>query len=102
MTSPTFDSAAIRARADWLQRRLNLIPALYGPGAESSAEREQRAKRHHYEVALLMSAVQDLDPPGRFAARGPDGALDMMGIKTTSTQGVLGACRNWVAKARVA
>jgi hypothetical protein len=85
---------ALADRADWLEGRLNGLP--YVDGSRPDRLRERQAAID--ELAVTCTKLTD---HRAVIGLGADAAITMMGIRSVSTMGVVGAMRNWVRAARV-
>lgn len=95
------DSAALHARADWLQDRLDALPARYVMGEGRDAF-DARTRAHAAAVDLLRADILALPEAPRRYDDHSGARLTMLDIRCTSTEGVIGACHNWIARVRAA
>lgn len=97
LTDP--DRAALAVRCACLRHRLDALPRLGAASALSGSDWISARTRHAQAVDALLDWVTDL--PDRVSVSiGCYGArVRMLGVKASSTEGVIGALRNWLAKA---
>lgn len=85
-------------RAGWLREQLDNLPSINVASADWIQARTQHALALR-ELSKTLAAMPDLPFIGDSC--GATTRVRMLGITTTSTMGLEGALRNWLARAEV-
>ena len=97
MSRPKTGPVEIFARACWLEDKVNALPVVKGDSRKAWMECRDR------HIAGIIELRDELDlaiPPISARQDGDIYTVASMGIRATSTMGLVGALRNWITQAR--